>query len=243
MIKTTKLIVLLLALIIGGAACNSSSNTDSKDETNLPEGTHKIKVKEVIHATSYTYLRADQDGKEVWIAINKQDIPAGEILYYRNGLEMHDFESSDLQRTFDTIFFVQDISKVPIIPDRQPQSVMGSTEAQKPVLKKINVDVEIPENGVEIGDLYKNTGKYKDQSVIVRGKVTKVNPNIMDRNWIHIQDGTGDEQHFDLTVTTNDMPEVGEVVTYKGTIGIERDFGMGYAYEILLENAERVNEQ
>ena len=246
MTKKMKHIALFIFMLMVFSACNNSNSYENKS-TSTPEGTHKITVKEVVHASSYTYLRADENGKEVWIAINKQEVPKGETMYYRHALEMHNFESKDLQRTFETILFVQDISKVPVIPDEpmhqhQEQQQMGNTENIQPVLTKIEVDVELPEGGVTIGELYENAASYKDKTVIVRGKVTKVNPGIMDRNWIHIQDGTGDEEHFDLTVTTqNDIPEVGNIVTYKGTFATDIDFGMGYEYDILLEKAERLD--
>ncbi|MCB0804739.1 MAG: hypothetical protein KDC05_03020 [Bacteroidales bacterium] len=247
MTKKMKHFALLISSLIIISACNNSSSYENKSTQAPAEGTHKITVKEVVHASSYTYLRADENGNEVWIAINKQDVPEGETMYYRDALEMHNFESKDLQRTFETILFVQDISKVPVVPDEQhmhdhqQQPMTGNTENIQPVLTKIDVDVDIPQGGVAIGELYANAGTYKDKSVVVRGKVTKVNPGIMDRNWIHIQDGTGDEEHFDLTVTTQtDIPKVGEIVTYKGTFATDIDFGMGYEYDILLEKAERV---
>jgi len=240
--QKTKFITFLLMIAALAFACNSKQNTQGTSASDNANGNHKIVVKEVLQATSYTYLKADQDGKDVWIAINKEEIPVGETLYYKDGLEMHDFKSNDLDRTFETVYFVQHISKVPIIPDVQPQSVMGSTEAKKPVLSRVEVEVEKPEGGVTIGDLYADPEKYADKSITIRGKVIKVNPAIMNRNWIHLQDGTGDEVNFDLTVTTNDVPEVGDIVTYEGKIGLKRDFGMGYAYDVLLEDAKRVDQ-
>ena len=228
---------MLLAMLILGWSCG---NRTTEKKSDLPEGTYKIEVEEVLQATSYTYLRADQDGKEIWIAIDKQEIPEGEILYYKDPLEMHNFESADLQKTFETIYFVQNVSKVPVIPEQQQQPAMSGMQTGKPVLTKIDVDVDMPENGVSIGEIYKNPGEYADKEVIVRGQVTKVNPAIMERNWIHIQDGTGDKEHFDLTVTTDDLPEVGDIVTYKGKISIDKDFGYGYAYDLLMEGAKKV---
>jgi hypothetical protein len=58
---------------------------------------------------------------------------------------------------------------------------------------------------------------------------------IMNRNWIHIQDGTGDK--LDLTVTTTENIALGSVVTLKGTIALDKDFGAGYRYDIIMEGA------
>jgi len=75
--------------------------------------------------------------------------------------------------------------------------------------------------------------------VKVRGKIVKVARNIMGKNWIHIQDGTGsaDKGNFDLTVTTKASPQPGEVVTVTGKLTKEKDFGFGYHYAVIIEDA------
>jgi hypothetical protein len=74
----------------------------------------------------------------------------------------------------------------------------------------------------------------------MKGQVVKVNDEIMDKNWVHIQDGTADGDHFDLTITTLEKVAVGEVATFEGTIALDKDFGYGYAYELIMEDAKLV---
>ncbi|MBW2290211.1 MAG: nucleotide-binding protein, partial [Deltaproteobacteria bacterium] len=69
-------------------------------------------------------------------------------------------------------------------------------------------------------------------------RVVKFNTGIMGRNWIHIQDGSGSEGSNDLTVTTEDTVQVGDLVVIRGTLKMNQDFGSGYSYEILVENAK-----
>jgi len=235
MIRKIQFIALVI-LTSFAISCQNSQQSGANEI--LPEGNHKGKIKEVIQTTSYTYLNLDENGQDVWIAIDKQPMNEGDIVYYLEGLAMKNFESEELNRTFEIIYFIQDISDQPI--SAQQPMVMGSTEPTKPTLEKIDVSVEIPEGGVSIAELYGNMEEYKGKSVTVRGKVTKVNTAIMNRNWIHIQDGTGDDKHFDLTVTSDDNPQVGDIVTYWGTIDTDKDFGMGYYYELILEEAERL---
>ena len=73
----------------------------------------------------------------------------------------------------------------------------------------------------------------------IKGQVTKFSPNIMGKNWVHIQDGTNDSGNYDLTVTTNDVVKVGDVVTFEGTIVLKKDFGAGYFYEVIMEDAKK----
>ena len=81
--------------------------------------------------------------------------------------------------------------------------------------------------------------KLKDKPVVVRGKVVKYNPGIMGKNWIHLRDGTGSEASStnDILVTTMHEAKLGDVVTVKGTVRANKDFGGGYAYKVLVEDA------
>jgi hypothetical protein len=76
--------------------------------------------------------------------------------------------------------------------------------------------------------------------VAVRGKVVKYNPGIMGKNWIHLRDGSGsnEKKDNDLTVTTSDSAAVGGVVLVKGRVHLDRDFGSGYVYSVIIEDAK-----
>lgn len=104
--------------------------------------------------------------------------------------------------------------------------------------EKINVSVEPCSGCVKIADLLANKKSYKGKIVKVTGKVTKFNPEIMGKNWIHIQDGTTFEGGFDLTITTDQSVSVGETVTFEGKIALDKDFGYGYIYGVIMEGAK-----
>jgi hypothetical protein len=65
--------------------------------------------------------------------------------------------------------------------------------------------------------------------------VVKVNNEVMDRNWVHIQDGTNDSGNFDLTVTTREFVKIDDVIEFEGTVVLNKDFGAGYFYELIME--------
>ncbi len=71
----------------------------------------------------------------------------------------------------------------------------------------------------------------------------KINKQVMGKNWIHIQDGTDSNGEFDLTITSQDLPEMGDEVTFKGKISVNKDFGSGYRYDIVMEDAVLVNKK
>jgi hypothetical protein len=98
-------------------------------------------------------------------------------------------------------------------------------------------DIEKAEGGYTIAQIYNNRKMLDGKTISVRGKVVKVNENVMGRNWIHIQDGTGDQNSFDLTVTTQEKAGVGDTVLVSGTVSTEQDFGIGVIYRVVIDNA------
>ncbi len=95
---------------------------------------------------------------------------------------------------------------------------------------------------ISIAELYANKTVYQGKTVRLHGKVVKYNPNIMGKNWVHIQDGTEHEGKNDLTATTGMTTKVGDEITIEGTVVLNKDLGAGYFYEILLEDATIVKE-
>jgi hypothetical protein len=96
---------------------------------------------------------------------------------------------------------------------------------------------EKPNGGYTVAECYERSNKLDKKKVLIRGKVVKVNPEIMDKNWIHIQDGTGDETSFDLTVTTKQMAEVGDIVLVEGKLFKDRNVGIEIIYPVIIEEA------
>ncbi len=230
MIKKISLLFALFALLTTSCLERSGSKSAAGGSDNL-----KAVVKEVVQTSSYTYLRVDKSKQEQWIAIPKQDIKEGAVIYYEDGLEMNNFESPELHRVFETVYFVSEISDQPI--KKSVAGGMQGTTPQKPMISKQNIKIDQPEGGISIGELFAKREAYSGKIVKVRGQVTKVNAQIMGRNWVHLQDGTSSGENFDLTVTTDHVPQVGDVVTYSGVLSLDKDFGAGYFYPLIIEEA------
>ena len=196
---------------------------------------HTAVVQEVIQATSYTYMKVKEADNEFWIAVTKRQIEPGATISFADALEMTNFPSKDLQRTFEKIYFV---SRIVGDGSSESQQSMSMPLRMKPELEKKEISIEPAQGGVTISKLFANRDSYADKTVLVKGQVTKVNRAIMDRNWVHLQDGTSDSGNFDLTVTTKDDVKVGDVVTFEGKIALNKDFGAGYTYEVIMEEAK-----
>jgi len=190
---------------------------------------HEVVVKEAIHANSYTYLFVTEGSEEYWIATAKQPIEAGMTMYYDKGLEMQDFTSKEIDKTFESIWFVGKM---------RGQSSAASGNMNRTMTTAANVEVEKVAGGVSVAELYDKRADLEGKAVSIRGQVTKFNSNIMGRNWVHIQDGTKSGEAFDVTITTEATVEKGAVVVFNGKVALNKDFGAGYVYDLIIEEAE-----
>jgi len=96
-----------------------------------------------------------------------------------------------------------------------------------------------------VAELWAQKARLEGKAVTIRGVVVKVNDGVMGKNWIHLQDGSGDAKQGtnDITVTSMDRAAKGETVTITGTVRTNRDFGSGYAYPVMVEDAKIVRTQ
>src|SRR3990172_9486822 len=97
-------------------------------------------------------------------------------------------------------------------------------------------------DGHTVGELYAEKDKLNGKKVIVRGKVVKFNSGIMGKNWIHLQDGSGKQGTNDITITTNQSVKAGDTILATGNLAINKDFGGGYNYEVIVEEATLAGE-
>ncbi|MFZ4705993.1 MAG: hypothetical protein ACOYMF_08290 [Bacteroidales bacterium] len=226
------LIVLFCIILIAIPFFNRQKEIKIAD---LPPGTYAATIKEVIQTTKYTYFKVDENDKELWLAVTKREASEGDVIYYSNPLEMNNFVSKELGRTFPTIFFVADVSDKPITDQKAAPQQMAS--GKKDVPKKEDIKVKPIKGGITISELYEHNTDYAGKTVKIRGEVTRYNSMVMGKNWVHIQDGTDFSGNFDLTVTTMDSLAVGNTVTFTGTVSLDKDFGAGYFYKIIMEEA------
>ena len=152
---------------------------------------------------------------------------------------MKDFYSETLDRTFDMVYFVGKISLLnapgaATLPPGHPPI----EETKTPTLDEIDLsNIERPEGGKTVEEIFQQQDALSGKPVLVRGKAVKVSNGILGKNWIHLRDGSGEDGSNDLTVTTTSTVQVGETVTARGTLNQDRDFGSGYTYDVLLEDA------
>jgi hypothetical protein len=218
---------------------NSPANSEAAS-TAFSDNIHTVVVNEVLQASRYVYLKVTEGGEQFWIATGKKEIKVGDTYFYKGGLLKTNFESKEHNKVFDKIYLVTNL----VPRDHGDNKDTGTLTESKTIQKeqsetKTNIPTHTDEivrhkGSVKIAEIVANPKSYAGKTVQITGKCVKVNPGIMDRNWIHLQDGTKDD--YDLVVTSDTFVPVGKVVTIKALVSLNRDFGAGYSYALILEN-------
>lgn len=237
----------ILVVLVGFSGCVKKNKVPTAQNSANP-AMHEVKVAEVIQTSNYTYLKVSDNGAENWLAVTSQEATVGEVYYYDQALEMKNFNSKELKRTFETIYFVQGLSKQPITAAAASPAGMGAMGGDMAAKhtgkialeKKAGITIAPAAGSISIAQLYADKDKYSGKTIKIKGQVVKINEQVMGKNWIHIQDGSGDSGNFDLAVTTLDGMKMDDVVTFEGTITLNKDFGAGYFYELIMEDAKLV---
>ena len=232
-------VTLALVMVVLGSTIDANENPPAAQaaDQNRIAGT----VLETLHASSYTYLRFETPDGEAWAAVPQARLEIGAQVVIANPQVMSNFESKTLGRRFDTIYFgtlegqraSSPMAQGGTDPHGLKQGGMGKMAAPIEVTK-----AEGP-TGRTVAELYAESAELSGKTVALRGKVVKYSAGIMGRNWIHLQDGTGDATvgTNDITVTSSVTTAVGDVILVQGTVAVDRDFGSGYRYAVIVEDA------
>ena len=243
--KLLALWVMILVLSLPGysayAAPQHGSTSPTKPHTitadDSVEPNLSGKVVETMSAAGYTYVLLENKGKKTWVAVAEMKVAVGDEMAFLPGAPMSQFTSKSLNRTFDLIYFssgvVNTVSAGKTVSGVSPGSKASVPEADKGV----KVEKAAGANAYTVAEIYQKAGALNKKTVIVKGKVVKVSAGIMKMNWIHIQDGTGDPKNGsnNLVVTSDDLPAKGDIVTVKGILTKDKDFGSGYKYSVIME--------
>jgi hypothetical protein len=237
---------------------------DSAAGSAADSGHFSGKVIETMTSTGYTYVLVDTGSNQVWAAANRFAVKLGDEVSFVSEEPMRKFHSKTLNRDFELIYFTGKISvngldtsgviPAPALPEDHP----ALTGTNVPVLppghpvlpeqfrnQKVDLTgIQPAKDGKTVQQIVAGKAKLDGKSVTVRAKVVKYNGGIMGKNWLHLQDGSGSaaERDNDLTVTTATEAKVGDTVLVTGQVFLNKDFGAGYKYAVILDDAKVIIE-
>jgi ribosomal protein S17 len=244
--------LLLLASIVWSCQLATAADLPATSEENGFSG----KVVETMNTAGYTYILVDTGAKKTWAASTQFEVKVGDQVTVTSGMPMENYHSKTLNRDFAEVYFVGSIAVAgatagaPTLPPGHPAlngssaanlppnhpPLPGQTAASKIELKKIQPAV----GGKTIREIYAVKAGLAGRSVKVRGQVVKYNSEIMGKNWLHLRDGSGgvEKNDNDLMVTTSNKVKVGDTVLVEGIVSLNKDFGAGYKYSVILDDAK-----
>ncbi len=192
------------------------------------------KVAEKIDVNNYTYINVDTGTGKVWTAVPKADVAVGAPVVVENAMKMGNFHSPSLNRSFDEIYF--GVLRGAPSPSMSAAAA-GSAAAPAAVPTNISVAKAAGPNAYTVAEVVGQADKLNGKAVTIQAMVVKVNSGILDRNWVHLRDGSGSDadKTNDILVTSNETPKVGDVVIAKGKVVTNKDFGSGYSYKVMVE--------
>ncbi|NPA25755.1 MAG: DNA-binding protein [Deltaproteobacteria bacterium] len=260
------LVVAVLLVFQKHKVAHSSAKMDAQTaampKSSPSEGLLAGKVKETMDSGGYTYVLLETKDGEKWVAAPKTVVKVGQEITFAPGMVMKNFKSETLNRTFPEVVFSPGVAGSGAAggmaaamggscPSQKGDSGMaphgggmGSgmgamSSSGRVVVPPLDLKIEKAkgDNAYTVAELYAQGKELDKKKVKVRGKVVKVSPNIMGKNWIHLQDGSGEPAKgtHDLVVTSQEKPEVGAIVVAEGVLEADKDFGAGYRYDVIVE--------
>lgn len=202
------------------------ANTINELHDIMKTATHTVVVKQLSNSGGYTYVLAFESNKTFWIAGPKTALKVGDTLHLIANSWMRNFKSKTLKKTFDVIMFVDTFKPRPARRGTDRLNLVG----MKPIESK---------NGsVSIKRLYDNAKQYENKIVTIHAKIVKANFQIMNKNWVHLVDGSASDKTGLITATTQEKNlNVGDTVLLTGKVVLNKDFGYGYFYTVILEDS------
>ena len=215
---------------------NSFQQNGSFEDKSLSDNIHHIIVNEVQLTEKYAFAHVSEGANQYWIATRVKTLEPNGHYYYTKGLLKNNYESKELNKVFDQIYLVSNL----VSADHKKSTDAPQSKASI-TIKESGSELDIteiaPEEGsIKIAEIVARPDDFKDKIVQITGKCVKINPNIMERNWIHLKDGSKDD--YDLVVTSGTFIKEGEVVTIRAKVSLNMDYGAGYTYPLILEDGE-----
>jgi hypothetical protein len=245
--------LVLLAAVVTVARAEASDPSEAEQSTTREHASHPTQVApgsltgtvvETVNAAGYTYVHFDTGKEKVWAAAPEFVVEVGETVTISGPMPMRNYRSKTLDRTFELVYFVArvDVEGVERRPTEAASGKPSWMQGGRGVAAEgIEVDlsgIERAAGGKTVEELYEGKADLAGQEIVVRGRVVKFMSGIMGKNWLHLRDGTGAPGSDDLTVTTDAMVETGDTVLVRGKVSADKDFGFGYEYEVIIEDAE-----
>jgi hypothetical protein len=245
--------VIMFILCVAAAACGSKAEKASEAQKAQPGAAapaaptaYSGTVLSTKDASNYTYLEIQGTTGVFWAAVPRTAVKQGDRVELQNGAVMNNFEAKVLGRKFDSIIFAGGVVVNGGQPEAAPAGPGAPGQKEMPVDAGSHMkadtsanatDVKKAAGGVTIAELLASPASFKDKKIVLQARVVKFLPEIMKKNWLHLKDASVADK--DIVATSAEAFKVGDVVLIEGTVRTDQDFGFGYKYAVLIEEAKK----
>lgn len=220
-----------LTLLLSLASWGCSSRGESKAAPSYGFEVANVapaKIEEVLRDGDVVFLKLREAQWSFWArvpAARAKGASVGGFALLGKGAELASFKSEALGKTFKSLLMIDDVQLV--------------TEAEA----QAAIRIAPIEGGQTIGQLFAQRKALAGKPIKARARVVKANKGIFETNWYHLRDGTGGEGTNDLTVTSKQDVQVGDVVVVEGALTVDHSLGFGYDYDaIVLDGTLKVGD-
>lgn len=230
----------LLAVFHTGLIPLASAGQNTADEKKIAPDLIHGKITKVINAANYTYTEIESDNKKFWAAGPVTPLTIGDMVSFSTGMPMENFHSKSINKDFSVLYFV-----ARFITDKDnatittPSAISPHAQISKKQAHDKIPNIDKLDNGATISEIYNQKTLLKGKTIRLRGQVTKFTPHVMGKNWLHIRDSSSQD---DLTVTTNNISAIGDIVIIEGKLNLDKDYNYGYVYPVIIEDAKLIKE-
>jgi predicted heme/steroid binding protein len=255
-LTTLTFLTLLPLMLIAQPKIDMHGGKEKKMPSSIPTKKADIfygKILEIKPAMGYKYLKIDENGTELWIAIANAPVDVGDKIGYDKKTMMSNFKSKSLNQEFKEIYFASDVylpQKVSApksmkemlglgTKTKDPHAGMGRGLSSEPE-EEIPTKPFVKKDAYTVEEVHMWRKALKDQNITLEGTVFKVSHGIMKRDWVHLGDGSGNEKKLtdDLVFTApSSAVKAGDKVKATGKVTVDKDFGYGYFYKVIIEDS------
>ncbi len=222
----------LFTSLLATAYTGTSLAAETAESSSHHSGVFTGELLETFNSGGYTYVQIETDKGPVWAAGPASAINKDDKVSFIGKVAMTDFYSKSLDRRFKTIYFVDSYiingeknSNSNIDPHKNIDKKQAA--ALKPFSKA--------DNGKNIAEILENKENLAGTKIKIRGQVSKYTAQVLGKNWIHIRDSSSNQ---DITITTDADAQINDIIVAEGKLVLNKDYGYGYIYEVLIEDAK-----
>jgi hypothetical protein len=193
---------------------------------------------------AYSYLEVRDKSGSGWVVVPSLHADRGARVSLLEYVRMRNFKAADLDVDVGNVLFVAKVAGPSVVYGDTGQEAAVDPALPAMMVTRTEALIELPElvqADLRIGQLYAARDEMAGKQVKIRGQVLQIAPQIGNRNWVFLRDGSGSKRTRWLVALIEETADLGEVLVVEGRVEVERSFRIGDRHLLLLGDATVVS--